>query len=102
MRLLIEEVGLDYVAARMMSVEYFGYQSLKWRPFHVVLPSQSFAFQLVSEAIAARKTVIVARSRKLWEAAVRNRELRLHRTAQSAESLSHAQQHGRRRVLTRG
>jgi hypothetical protein len=70
MRLLIEEVGEDCVAGRMMWVEYFGYQSLKYRDFPVVLPSQRFAFQLVREAIAARKTVIIARSRRLWLDAV--------------------------------
>jgi hypothetical protein len=70
MRRLIEVVGEDCVAKRMMWVEYFGYQSLKFVPFPIALPSQRFAFELVREAIAARKTVIIARSHRRWLEAI--------------------------------
>jgi hypothetical protein len=70
MRALIDAVGEDRVAERMMWVQYLGYQSLEWRPFPVPLPSQTFAFQLVRDAVKAGKTLIVGRSRKLWTAAV--------------------------------
>jgi hypothetical protein len=70
MAALIDAVGLDRVAERMMWVQYFGYQSLEWRPLPVALPSQKFAFHLVREAIATGKPVVIGRSRKLWTAAV--------------------------------
>jgi hypothetical protein len=70
LRRLIEVVGQERVAKRMMWLQYVGYQSREYRPFPVRLPSQDFAFSLLREAMSSGKVVVIGRSRKLWLAAV--------------------------------
>lgn len=70
LRALIDVVGEECVAERMMWLQYFGYQSVEWHPFPVQLPSQRFAFGLLRNAMCAEKVVIVGRSRSLWTQAV--------------------------------
>ena len=70
MRGLIDAVGQERVAERMMWLQYLGYQSLEWQPFPIPLPSQEFAFWLLREAMKSGKVVVIGRSRQLWVSAV--------------------------------
>ena len=63
---LIDEVGLQSVARRVMCIEHFGYKSARYVPLGVTLPSQVFSFELVRDAISARKQVVVMRSERIW------------------------------------
>jgi hypothetical protein len=54
---------------KIMAIEYFPYHSKNYKDLPIV-PSQQIAFDLVREAIARKKTIIIMRSSKLWLAAV--------------------------------
>lgn len=53
----------------MLSVEFHGYHSERWRLFPT-LPSQRFGFYLVESAIEREAVVVLMRGRRDWEVAV--------------------------------
>jgi hypothetical protein len=55
---------------KILSVEFHGYHSERWRPIGFTLPSQHYAFWLVQQAMARGATVVVMRGRRDWEVAV--------------------------------
>ena len=58
------------VSSKVMVVQYFPYHSKAFRALPRILPSQTFSFRLVQEAIAKGKVIVVMRSRELWLNAV--------------------------------
>ncbi len=66
LRDLIDEVGLDAVAQKVMCIEHFPYKSVRYRPLAITLPSQRFSFELVEDAIQRRKKIVVMRSERVW------------------------------------
>jgi hypothetical protein len=66
---LIERVGREVVAQRVLLVEYFPYRSSTWRPVPD-LPSQRFGFSIVEKAIDEGKLIVVVRGRRYWLDAV--------------------------------
>lgn len=67
---LIEEVGLQTLANRLLAVEYFPYHSQTFAHGHVRLPSQSYSFALVERAIQRGARIICMRGERLWKGAV--------------------------------
>lgn len=67
---------------KIMAIEYFPYHSKNYKDLPIV-PSQQFAFDLVSEAIKRQKTIVIMRSPKLWLAAVPDLELYPYMTLNS-------------------
>jgi hypothetical protein len=69
LRALVEAVGEDAVRRHLAVIEYFPYHSIGYhRPPR--LPSQDFAFSLVTRAAAAGAVVVVMRQWESWCAAV--------------------------------
>jgi hypothetical protein len=66
LRELMDVVGLDAVAQRVMCIEHFPYKSARYAPLGVTLASQTFSFELLREAMAARKQVVIMRSERIW------------------------------------
>lgn len=54
---------------KVMLVEYFPYHSRIWKSLPLI-PSQQFAFDLVAEAVARKKIIVIMRKEKLWLEAV--------------------------------
>lgn len=67
---LIVAVGWEAVSNHLMEVEYWPYHSEKWRRRGEVLPTQRWAFQLVRDALAAHKIIVIMRGARYWRAAV--------------------------------
>lgn len=63
-------LGEDFLRERVMCVEYFPYHSWRFHRFPQRLPSQSFSFDLVRQAVAQRKPIVLLRGRKLWLSSV--------------------------------
>lgn len=59
----------EEVARRVLSVEFHGYHSERWRLFPT-LPSQHFGFSLVEAAMRRGAVIVVMRGRRDWEVAV--------------------------------
>lgn len=59
----------ESVARQVLSVEFRGYHSEKWRLFPT-LPSQHFGFSLVEAAVERGATIVIMRARRDWEVAV--------------------------------
>ena len=66
LRELIEVVGLEAVARKVMCVEHFPYKSISYRPLGATLPSQQFSLELVRDAMQRRKQLVVMRSERVW------------------------------------
>lgn len=68
--------GMDEAAARhrvargICSVEYFPYPSLQFACAHLRLPSQTYQFDLVREALGRGAIIVVTRGWSLWLGAV--------------------------------
>jgi hypothetical protein len=66
LRDLIDVVGLDAVAQKVMCVEHFPYKSVRYGSLGTILPSQRYSFWIVQEAIRAGKQIVVMRSERVW------------------------------------
>lgn len=58
------------VARGVLVVEYFPYHSRTFAHAHLRLPSQSFSFGLVHDAMARRAEIVVGRGHEIWLGAV--------------------------------
>ena len=67
---LINKKGLETVRRKVFVAEYFPYSSKSYREVNIILESQKYTFQLVREAIIAKKTIVVMRHETEWDAAV--------------------------------
>lgn len=67
--LLLSGVTAQTLRKNMMLVEYFPYHSLAWKDLPEV-PSQKFAFNIVSEAMKRNKIIIIMRKEQFWYEAV--------------------------------
>jgi hypothetical protein len=63
---LIELYGLKKVANSICCIEFFPYHSENYRQMRSPLPSQSYSFHLVREAIKRSAMIVVMRSQKNW------------------------------------
>jgi len=70
LRVLIEAVGLEPIAANLLCVEYFPYHTDRFHSGLPRLPSQEYAAAMVQNAIAREAIIILMRSAKLWTAAI--------------------------------
>lgn len=70
LRALIERVGLERVASRLLCVELFPYHSRRFGHGALGLPSQEYGFELVRNALGRNAIVVVMRGWKFWRAAV--------------------------------
>jgi hypothetical protein len=75
----IARFGREPVSRRVCSIEYFPYPSLRFEHAHVRLPSQTYQFQLVREALARDALIVVTRGPQLWLGAVPELAARLDR-----------------------
>lgn len=75
----IARFGRAPVAHRVCSVEYFPYPSLRFEHAHIRLPSQTYQFQLVREALARDALIVITRGLQLWLGAVPELAARLDR-----------------------
>lgn len=69
-RRLIETVGLDAVARKVMVLQFHPYRSVTYRRQKQILPSQEFTFHILRQALAQGKLIVVTRLRREWEEAV--------------------------------
>ena len=67
---LIARLGFDAVAKHLSCVQYFPYHSPAFGSAKLVVPSQQYAFHLVSAAARRGAEIVVMRSWRLWSAAV--------------------------------
>ena len=67
---LIDRFTTEEIAHSLFCVEYFPYHSQRFRRMGQPLPSQWYAFDLVSEAIIRNAVIVIMRARKLWLEAV--------------------------------
>jgi hypothetical protein len=70
LRPLLEAVGQETVARRLMVAQYFPYQSSESPGMGAVLPSQLFTFSLVREACRDGKLFVVLHQERQWLRAV--------------------------------
>ncbi len=70
LRLLIEDTSVETVARRVACVEWLTYKSTKFKRCEEALPSQSYGWSLVRDALARGAVVVSLRSCKLWELSV--------------------------------
>jgi hypothetical protein len=70
LRHLIDAIGIDSVACKLMIVQYFPYQSREYRPLPEPLPSQRFTFGLVRRACEQGRLMVVLRGERYWLKAV--------------------------------
>lgn len=70
MREVIQLVGWQTVAEKIMCLEFFPYHSQTYRHLPCVLPSQEYTFDLVRQAIVQKKMIIFQRSKKFWLQAI--------------------------------
>lgn len=66
MRQLIEQCSIDAVSNSVACVQYFPYHSIAYKSIGELIPSQSFTFYLVREAIKQKKLIVFLRSKSLW------------------------------------
>jgi hypothetical protein len=69
-RELVEVVGLEAVTAHLLVVEWCPYHSRKFRDLPALLPSQSFGFDVVRQAMERDAVIVAMRSFKKWSLAV--------------------------------
>lgn len=70
LRALIERVGRETVAQRVLCVEYFPYHSTNFGHQRLDLTSQQYSFSLVRHAVSRNAIVVIMRGRRLWLDAV--------------------------------
>ncbi len=70
LRPVLERVPAEQVAKRLLMVEYFPYHASRFGHERLRLPSQSYSFALVRQAVARNAVVVLLRSARLWLAAV--------------------------------
>lgn len=70
LRRLVDEVGLEAVANGIAWMEFFPYCSETYQGLNCLLPSQKFTFDLVRDAVAIGKPIVVLRAWKQWVKAV--------------------------------
>ncbi len=68
----LERSGASFegMARRILAIEFHGYHSRKWTSLPITLPSQSYGFALVKEAMERRAIIIVTRGVDDWDVAV--------------------------------
>lgn len=66
----ISYVGQSKLAARLSCVEWFPYASKKFSSKAPALDSQQYGFDLVRRAMVRGSTIVVMRSRSLWESEI--------------------------------
>jgi hypothetical protein len=69
-RPLIEATSREAVAQGILGVQYFPYHSPTFAHAHLRLPSQSFTFGLVQQAMERGAEIVVGRGGELWLGAV--------------------------------
>ncbi len=67
---VLAHVSNSKVARELGVVEYFPYHSQAYRQMNRILPSQSYSFELVRDAIARKAFIVVMRGRASWLKAV--------------------------------
>jgi hypothetical protein len=70
LRPVLERVPTEQVAQRLLMVQYFPYHASSFGHERLRLPSQSFSFALVRQALARGAVVVLLRSAQLWLTAV--------------------------------
>ena len=55
---------------RLMCVDFIGYHSRRYPDLPVTLPSQQYGFDLVSQAMARGRVIVIGRGARLWKVAV--------------------------------
>ncbi len=72
LRKLREESHSDWtsIAKKLAVVQLHGYHSKEWNSFGITIPSQTFTFDLVRDAIKSKKLIVCVRGVKLWRVAV--------------------------------
>jgi hypothetical protein len=68
--LLSEEHDYSNLARLVSSIEFHGYWSKNWEAPLVTLPSQHYGFELVSQAMERRATIVLARAERYWKQVV--------------------------------
>jgi hypothetical protein len=63
---LIDVVGIEAVARKVICVEQFPYKSVSFRSLGETLPSQQYSFDLIRDAIRQRKQIVMMRSERVW------------------------------------
>jgi len=66
---LIALYGLHKIAHEIFNVEYFTYYSAKFSG-NIIVPSQSYSFYLVEEAMKRNALIIQMRRKKVWQEGV--------------------------------
>jgi hypothetical protein len=79
-------VAIDHLARKLMIVQYFPYQSRRYRPVREILPSQQYTFDLVRWGSEQGKLMVVLRGKRLWLQAVPDLAERGHIMAHSPRS----------------
>lgn len=77
---IVKEVGRDVVARNVCKIQFFPYQSQKFKSVHKsilkkygyinYLPSQEYNFELVKDAMRRKAMIIIPRAIKKWEGAI--------------------------------
>jgi hypothetical protein len=67
LRYLINIFGLQKVARSILEIQLFPYHSKEFKRRKGMLPSQSFAVQLVRRAMSNGSVIVLMRSRAIWE-----------------------------------
>lgn len=67
LRYFINLFGLQPVAKSILEVQLFPYHSKEFKRNKEVIPSQSFAVNIVKQAMRNESIIILMRSRKIWE-----------------------------------
>jgi len=65
-RQVIAATSVDRAARGICSVEFFPYRSLKFDHAHIRLPSQTYAFNMVQQALRDRRLILVMRVAHAW------------------------------------
>jgi hypothetical protein len=58
--------GIEKTLKKLMVIEFFPYHSRSYKPMKEQLPSQTYSLELVKQAIANKKHIIIMRNEKLW------------------------------------
>lgn len=70
LRELIERFGVEHVARNTVCLQFVPYHSKEFSSSMPILPSQEYTFSILRYALARGSTVVVMRSRRLWQEAV--------------------------------
>ncbi len=67
---LIDQFGWKRLSEKLMCLQFLAYHSKTYTNPPCTLPSQSFTFEILRQAIKDQKTIVIMRSEKLWIKAV--------------------------------